>query len=79
MYFVYILKSLRTGRYYVGSTQNLEERLRKHNAGHSSATKAYRPWKLMHTEVFDTRREALCREYQIKRQKSRAYIEALFV
>ena len=77
MYYVYILQSIPTGRYYVGSTQNVENRLRKHNAGHSNSTKAYRPWRLVHTAEFETRSDAIHREYEIKRHKSRAYIETL--
>jgi putative endonuclease len=77
MFYVYILRSIPTGRFYTGSTQNIAARLEKHNAGHSAATRAYRPWELVYCECFDTRREALRREYEIKRQKSRAFIEAL--
>jgi putative endonuclease len=79
MYYVSILKSVSTARYYIGSTQDLESRLCKHNTRHSSPTKAYRPWILMQTEIFATRREALGRKYQLKRQKSSASNEALFV
>ncbi|MFZ4575953.1 MAG: GIY-YIG nuclease family protein [Phycisphaerales bacterium] len=34
VYFSYVLRSLKTGRRYVGSTQGVKERLRRHNAGH---------------------------------------------
>jgi len=77
MYYVYILESISTGRYYIGSTKNVENRLRKHNAGHSAATKGYRPWKLIHIEEFQAHGDALRREYEIKRHKSRAYIASL--
>jgi len=71
MYYVYILQSIQTTRFYVGSTKDVQNRLRKHNAGHSLATKAYRPWKLVHTEQFLTRANAMRREHEIKRHKSR--------
>ncbi len=77
MYSVYILQSISSDRFYVGSTHDIETRLRKHNAGHSLATKAYRPWVLVYREDFPTRTDALKREYEIKRQKSRAFIETL--
>jgi putative endonuclease len=77
MYYVYILESIPTGRFYVGSTQDIENRLRKHNAGHSAATKGYRPWRLLHVEEFASRGDALRREYEIKRFKSREYIASL--
>ncbi len=77
MYFVYILRSISTGRFYTGSTQDIDARLAKHNAGYSAATQAYRPWELKYSERFDTRGDAIRREYELKRQKSRAFIEAL--
>ncbi len=77
MYYVYILESIATGRFYVGSTQNIKNRLRKHNAGHSRATKGYRPWRLVYYEEYSTRGDALRREYDIKRRKSRMFIENL--
>lgn len=63
MYYVYILESIPSGRFYVGATQNIENRLRKHNAGHSHATKGFRPWRLLHVEEYPTRRDALMREH----------------
>ena len=77
MYFVYILQSIPSGRYYVGSTADVHRRLAKHNAGHSAATKAYRPWKLVHSETYSEKSDAIRRELAIKRMKSRTYIESL--
>ncbi len=39
MYFTYILQSEKDGRYYIGSTNNLENRLKRHNKGYSRYTK----------------------------------------
>ena len=44
MYFVYILESLRTGRFYVGQTDDLITGFRQHQQGLCAATKGYRPW-----------------------------------
>ena len=76
-YYVYILKSLVTDKFYVGSTQDLEARLIRHNEGRSKFTKPFRPWKIVHTERFETRSEATKRERTIKNRKSSAYIESL--
>lgn len=38
-YWVYVLKSGKTGRHYTGSCEDVEDRLRRHNAGHSPATR----------------------------------------
>ena len=46
MHFVYILKSLKTGRRYIGDTSNLQERLNRHNGGRSKATKYGIPWEV---------------------------------
>ena len=78
VYFVYILQSLKDGSYYVGSTQNLDERINRHNGGRSKYTKAKRPWKVVYHEEFPDRSSALKREKQIKRQKRKGFIEKLF-
>ena len=74
---VYILCSESTGRFYIGQTKNLEERLAYHNANYSKALKNRGPWVLAHTEWFATRSEAVKRERQIKSQKDRAFIQRL--
>ncbi len=74
---VYILQSESTGRYYVGQTKHLPERLEYHNANYSKALRNRGPWRLVHTEVFSTRKEAVGRERSIKRQKDRHFIERL--
>ncbi len=76
-HYVYILHSTSRDRYYIGSTSDIEERLKRHNAGATPSTKGGRPWKIVYREEFPTRSEALKRENQIKRQKSRQYIEQL--
>jgi putative endonuclease len=77
LHYVYILRSLSDGRYYVGTTQNLEERLERHNQGRSKYTRNFRPWELVHFEEYPTRSEAMKREYAIKRRKSQEYIKAV--
>ena len=77
MYHIYILRSIPTGRYYVGSTSDIDQRLIKHNKGYSKATKPYVPWELVHVESYASKSDAIKREYEIKRHKSRQYIEQL--
>jgi len=76
-YYVYILQSELDGTYYVGSTSDLGMRVARHNQGGSRYTKSKKPWKLIHSEEFENKSEALIREHQIKKRKSREYIEAL--
>ena len=54
------------GTYYVGSTTNLEQRLKQHNAGHGCGfTKAHRPFTLVYTEEYETYQAAFKRERQL--------------
>ncbi len=76
-YFVYILESLKDGRYYVGSTHNLEDRLKRHNEGRVAYTRPKRPWKLVYHESHHDRSRAVKRENEIKGHKRRTFIEAL--
>jgi len=76
-YYVYILQSELDGTYYVGSTSDLGMRVARHNQGGSRYTKSKKPWKLIHSEEFENKSEVLIREHQIKKRKSREYIEAL--
>jgi putative endonuclease len=76
-YYVYILQSESTGRYYVGQTEHLEERVRYHQSNYSKSLKNRGPWKLRHFEEYSTRSEAMRREAYIKRQKDRRFNESL--
>ena len=74
---VYILQSTVTNRYYVGSTHDFQLRLAHHNDSWSRSTKSGRPWRIVYTEQYPDRSGAVRREYEIKRRKSRTYIETL--
>ena len=77
-YSTYILYSLSIDSYYIGHTQNLHDRLENyHNAGRSLFTKRGIPWKLVYSESFINRAQAMNREREIKSRKSRRYIEQL--
>ena len=76
-YFIYIICSIKDGSYYVGSTQDLADRLQRHNQGRSKYTKAKRPWKLVYVEEHRDRSSAVRREREIKSRKKSDYIEAL--
>jgi putative endonuclease len=76
-FYVYILKSRKDGSYYIGSTKDLEERIERHNQGRSTYTKAKRPWKLVYFEEHHDRSSASKREKEIKRRKSKDFIDSL--
>ena len=77
MFHVYVLRSDKTGRRYIGSSQNIESRLNEHNSGYSLATKHGAPWKLIHHEEFPTRAEAVRRERFYKTGKGRDFLDRL--
>ena len=74
---VYILYSATLDTYYVGCSGDVPGRLEKHLYDHKGFTGRAKDWELKYTEEFDLRAEALKRELQIKRWKSRAMIEKL--
>jgi putative endonuclease len=77
MAFVYILYSEKLNKYYVGACIDIERRLYEHNIGHSKFTSTGMPWRLMYTEEHATLQLAKRRELEIKKKKSRMYIEKL--
>ena len=72
-FFVYILFSDTHNRYYVGMTNNLNRRLKQHNSNKVLSTKAFSPWMVIHTEVFQTRIEARQREKYLKSAAGRRW------
>ncbi|MDF0707040.1 GIY-YIG nuclease family protein [Flagellimonas okinawensis] len=76
-YFVYIIYSESLDRYYVGHSQDLDDRMSRHKGRRSKYTKNADDWKVKYTESFSTRSKAMTREREIKKKKSRRYIEFL--
>ena len=68
-YYVYILQSQKDGKYYIGSTSNLEERVKFHNGGLQRSTKNRIPLVLIYSEVCPDKKTAIKREFQIKSYK----------
>jgi putative endonuclease len=62
MFYTYILKSQKDGRFYYGSTSDIETRLKSHNGGKVRSTKSRRPLVLHYQETFDSKTEAIRRE-----------------
>ncbi len=69
--FVYVLGSLGKGGYrtYVGWTFDIDRRLIQHNNGTGARSTRGRVWVLIHVEPFATRREAMSREWHLKRDR----------
>ncbi|MFS0784780.1 GIY-YIG nuclease family protein [Shouchella sp. 1P09AA] len=68
-HYVYILEC-RDKSWYTGYTNDLTQRLRKHEEGKGAKyTRGRGPLKLIHVEAFETKTEALKHEYQLKQKK----------
>ena len=66
MAFVYIVQCA-DGIYYTGWTKDLDRRIAAHNAGTGARyTRSRRPVRIVHSERFSTRQEAMRREWEIK-------------
>ncbi len=66
-YSVYILKSEKDQKLYIGSTSDLEERLKRHHRGAITSTKYRRPLFLVYEESCSTLKEARSRELELKK------------
>ncbi|MBC7829141.1 MAG: GIY-YIG nuclease family protein [Chitinophagaceae bacterium] len=77
MFCTYILYSVSYDRYYIGHCENVTARLLRHNSKMVPSTKPYVPWNLMYYEEYHTRPKASNRELEIKKKKSRKYVEWL--
>ncbi|MES2409900.1 MAG: GIY-YIG nuclease family protein [Bacteroidota bacterium] len=77
MFYTYIIYSKLLNKYYVGSCQNIEKRINDHLNSRNKFTKTAKDWELKYSEIFVSRSEAYQREMQIKKMKSRIYIENL--
>ena len=77
MYYAYILISEKSSRFYIGHSNEIIERLNTHNTGRVKSTRNKGPWKCVYFEEYDTKLEANRRELEIKKQKSKQYIDDL--
>ncbi len=67
MYYLYLLYSDSTKKFYIGTTPDLKKRFYSHNNRENKSTKYGAPWKLVYYEAYPTREDALAREYKLKR------------
>lgn len=77
MFYIYILKSSKDNRTYIGYTNNLEERLKKHNTGQVKSTKFRMPLDIIYSEKFNTSIEARKRELYWKSGGGRRKLKEL--
>lgn len=74
---VYILQSLVNGRYYIGSTNDLERRLAEHNSGKTKSIRFSRPYRLVFNYEYASLSDARSIEIRLKKLKSRSILEKI--
>jgi putative endonuclease len=79
MFWAYALYSKSADKIYIGQTSDLERRLSEHNGAtdHLSWTNKYKPWVLIYSESYDSRKSAMQREKQLKSSRGRAFLRSL--
>ncbi|MBL6775730.1 MAG: GIY-YIG nuclease family protein [Candidatus Puniceispirillum sp.] len=70
-YYVYMLKSIEKKTVtYVGYTSDIKKRIQLHNLGKGAKFTRGRKWKLIYREKFNSKKEAILREYYIKKNRT---------
>lgn len=77
MFSVYAIKSLAHNFIYVGMTENLEERLRRHNNGYNKSTKRFAPFKLIYSENCEIGQDARIREKYLKSTSGKRFLRKI--
>lgn len=78
MFTVYVLKSLKNGKRYIGQTaKSAEIRMNEHNQGWAKWTKANGPFTLLYEEHYESRSDAMRRERELKSGQGRAFLDSI--
>lgn len=80
MFNIYVLKSLKNNKRYVGYTsRSVQERLIEHNSGKATFTRQNGPFVLIYTEEYQTKTEAMKREIFLKSGQGRRFLDSLTI
>jgi len=75
MWYIYLLLSKKTGKWYIGLTEDMQKRILKHNAGENRSTRYGIPWKLVYCEIGLNKKDAQARERYFKSGLGRKYLK----
>ena len=76
--YTYVIYAPRFDKIYIGISENPANRLIAHNHPKNKGyTKKFHPWIIIHIEKFDTKKEAMTREKQLKSHQGRNFIRKL--
>ncbi|MBU4332748.1 GIY-YIG nuclease family protein [Patescibacteria group bacterium] len=70
MFYVYVLKSIKVGKFYIGFTENLKRRILEHKTGQVKSTRNWLPLELVYYEAYKSKKDALIRERRLKHFKN---------
>jgi len=70
MFYVYVLKSKKDNKLYIGYTEDLKRRIQEHSKGRNFSTAQRGPFTLVYYETFKSQKDATSREKQLKQFKS---------
>lgn len=74
---VYINQSIKSGRYYIGTSIKPFNRLAEHNSGKVKATRNMRPWVQKFSQEYNTIKQARQVEYRLKKLKRKDIVERI--
>jgi len=74
-WYVYLLTSKKNGKWYIGSTKNMQKRILNHNAGKNFSTKSGVPWQLIYCEIGLNQKDGRAREKYLKSGMGRRYLK----
>jgi len=75
MYYTYVIKSEKDGKWYTGSTNNLRKRFREHNDNKVFSTKGRCPFELIYYEACKDEQDARIREKYLKSGMGKRYLK----
>ena len=80
MFSIYVLKSLKNNKRYIGYTSKTpQERLKEHNSGKNNFTRQNRPFVLVYNERYETKTEAMKREIFLKSGQGRKFLDSIII
>jgi len=78
MFYTYVLRSIKSGKRYVGQTsKDVLDRLQEHNVGSNKWTRANGPFVVLYSEGYNTRKEAIKREHFLKSGQGRKWLDTI--
>jgi len=77
MYYVYAISSKSRKYIYVGLTNDIDRRFKEHNNGYNKTTRTYKPFILIYSEVFKTRKKAREKEIYLKSGIGKEFLKSL--